>query len=100
MADRPRKAKPLRTVACWPSGSETRGACDETIPDSEWETLDAYGWGFVEAVPDYGSPAGIGSFYACPWHRSDCTDEERSDAIAKPRPHRPRPSYGGVIEHG
>jgi hypothetical protein len=38
-----------------------------------------FGWGFVYARDD-GSPTGEGAFYACPEHRSDCTEEERDIA--------------------
>lgn len=41
--------------------------------------MDRFGWGFVWA-PDAGSETGTGPFYACPEHRSDCSDEEREVA--------------------
>lgn len=66
-------------VQCWPEGHATRNACDEEIPDTEYETMRRFGWGFVFAQDD-GSPTGEGAFYACPEHRSDCTEEEREAA--------------------
>lgn len=42
--------------------------CKATIPDSEFETMQENGWGFVEA-PDAGAPSGLGMYYACPEHK-------------------------------
>lgn len=70
-------------VQCWPDGHLTgHGGCEEILPDSEWETIEKFGWGWVEAR-DAGSESGLGMFYACPWHRSDCTPEERAAAISR-----------------
>lgn len=50
--------------------------CHASIPDSEYETMEKHGWGFVEA-PDSGAPegprgeVGLGYFYACP----DCKQD-------------------------
>ena len=75
-------------IRCWPNGSRGKDRdCDETLPDGDFDTMERYGWGWVYA-PDDGSPIGTGAFYACPYHRTDCTKEERTLAIAKLRRHR------------
>lgn len=66
-------------IPCWPEGHATRFACEEEIPDTDYATMRRFGWGFVFARDD-GSPSGEGPFYACPDHRSDCTEEEREEA--------------------
>ena len=66
-------------VQCWPEGHRTRSPCEEFIPDTDHETMRRFGWGFVYA-PDDGAASGEGAFYACPEHRSDCTEEERESA--------------------
>jgi hypothetical protein len=69
------------SVQCMPNGSISgRRDCEETIPDASDETMRKFGWGFVEAVPDFGSPCGVGAFYACPDHRSDCTEAQLAAA--------------------
>ena len=68
------------TVQCWPSGTATRSyECDEEIPNVDDETMTRFGWGFCEAH-DAGAPSGLGFFYACPNHRTDCDEEERAYA--------------------
>lgn len=41
---------------------------DHTIPDTSYETMRRYGWGFGEAR-DHGSTSGLGMFVMCPLHR-------------------------------
>jgi hypothetical protein len=70
----------LPGIQCWPYGHGTRGGdCDEEIPDSNFETMRRFGWGFVFARDD-GSPTGEGPFLACPEHRDDCDAEGRQRA--------------------
>jgi hypothetical protein len=66
-------------VQCWPEGHATRSACEREIPDTDYETMRQFGWGFVHARDNY-QPSGIGAFYACPEHRDDCTEEGREIA--------------------
>jgi hypothetical protein len=66
-------------VQCWPEGHATRCPCENEIPDTDNATMNRFGWGFVYARDD-GSTTGEGAFYACPEHRSDCTEEEREVA--------------------
>lgn len=66
-------------VQCWPEGHATRYPCEAEIPDTDSKTMSRYGWGWVWARDD-GAASGEGPFYACPEHRSNCTEEEREIA--------------------
>jgi len=58
-------------IQCWPYGHDTRkGDCDAEIPDLEYETMKAHGWGWTFARDD-GAASGEGMFAACPDHRDD-----------------------------
>lgn len=70
------------SVRCWPEGDLSQFDCDEEIPDSDFETMERYGWGWVWAH-DSASASGTGPFCACPEHRSDCTEEEREVALRR-----------------
>ncbi len=66
-------------VNCWPEGTSGK-PCEATIPNTNYETMKRYGWGFTLA-PDAGSSTGDGAFYACPEHRDDVKDDvHREDA--------------------
>lgn len=58
--DKPREPRPM---TCWGDGCEAR------IPDDTEAVMRAHGWGFMQARDDFAS-GGIGSYFACPVHKS------------------------------
>lgn len=62
----PRKSDTL--VQCW-CGANSGYRCEATIPDTNFETMTAHGWGFMFAF-DPTMPNGVpGAYYACPEHK-------------------------------
>jgi hypothetical protein len=81
-----------------PHGHSTRdGDCDLSIPDTDYETMERHGWGFVWARDD-GAADGRGPFAACPEHRGDCDEREREEAKARGSRAHPRNADDRALE--